>query len=97
MDGMRTISPILITKTRGFWFGIVPAGLTLVDVIARTASDGSAEPIAGEIAAILDPIFGISAESIHSFMLAVAPLCALIVPHQPRGLARPCTISAGRK
>lgn len=97
MDGIKTIAPILITKTRSFWFGIVPAGLTLVDVIARAASDGTAEPIAGAIAAFLGPLFGITAESIHSFMLAVAPLCALIIAQQRAGLARPYTTSPSKE
>lgn len=97
MDSIKTIAPILIARTRSFWLGIVPATLTLIDVIARTVSDGSAEPIAGALAAILGPIFGATAEGIHGFMLAVAPLCALVVAHQRSGLARPYTTSPSKE
>lgn len=93
MQEVKTITPILITKTRSFWLGIVPAILTLLDVIARTASDGSSEPIAGAIAAILEPFARITADQVHSFMLAVAPICALIVAHQRSGVSRPYTTS----
>ena len=47
MNSIKTIAPILITKTRSFWLGILPASLTLVDVIAGSVSNGSSEPIAG--------------------------------------------------
>jgi len=89
----KTIAPILITKTRSFWLGIVPASLTLVDVIAGSVSNGTSEPIAGAIAALTGPVFGISADGVHRFMLAIAPLCALIVAHQRRGISRPYTAS----
>ena len=97
MADIKTVAPIFIAKTRSFWLGIVPAALTLIDVIAGAASDGSAEPIAGALAAIIGPLTGITAESIHSFMLAVAPLCALIVAHQRSGLSRPYTASPAKE
>ncbi|MEO1950024.1 hypothetical protein [Thioclava sp.] len=97
MESIKTITPILITKTRSFWFGIMPAGLTLVDIIAGAASDGTAEPIAGAIAAIVGPVFGTTAAEVHAFMLAIAPLCALIVAHQRSGLARPYTTSPSKE
>lgn len=70
MNSIKTIAPILITRTRSFWLGILLAGLTLVDIIASAVSDGTAEPIA----AIVGPVFGITATEVHAFMLAVAPL-----------------------
>ncbi|MEO1949292.1 hypothetical protein [Thioclava sp.] len=97
MNSIKTIAPILITRTRSFWLGIVPAGLTLVDIIAGAVSDGTAEPIAASIAAIVGPIFGITAAEVHAFMLAIAPLCALIVAHQRSGLARPYTTSPSKE
>jgi len=97
MNSIKTIAPILITKTRSFWLGIVPAVLTLIDIIAGAVSDGTAEPIAASIAAIFGPVFGVTAAEVHAFMLAVAPLCALIVAHQRSGLARPYTTSPSKE
>lgn len=51
MDSIKTIAPIFIGRTRSFWLGIVPAILTLIDVIAGSVSDGTAEPIATGLAA----------------------------------------------
>lgn len=85
MNSIKTLAPILITSTRSFWLCIVPAGLTLIDIIAGAVSDCTAEPIA----AIFGPVFGVTAAEAHAFMLAVAPLCALIVAHQQSGLAAP--------
>ncbi|WP_411839389.1 hypothetical protein [Paracoccus sp. ME4] len=97
MDSIKTIAPIFIGRTRSFWLGIVPAILTLIDVIAGSVSDGTAEPIATGLAAILGPLTGATAEGIHGFMLAVAPICALIVAHQRGGLARPYTTSPAKE
>ncbi|OJH46182.1 hypothetical protein [Paracoccus sp. SM22M-07] len=97
MNSIKTIAPILITKTRSFWLGIVPAVLTLIDIIVGAVSDGTAEPIAASIAAIFGPVFGVTAAEVHAFMLAVAPLCALIVAHQRSGLARPYTTSPSKE
>lgn len=85
---MKEIKPIFIAETRSFWFGIVPAALTLIDVIAGAASDGTAEPIAGAVATVVGPFTGITADEVHAFMLAVAPVCALIVAHQRKGVSR---------
>ena len=97
MNSIKTIAPILITRTRSFWLGIVPAGLILVDITAGAVSDGTAEPIAQANAAIAGPVLGITAAEVHAFMLAVAPLCALIVAHQRSGLARPYTTSPSKE
>ena len=93
MNSIKTIAPILITRTRSFWLGIVSAGLTLVDIIAGAVSDGTAEPIA----AIFGPVFGITAAEVHAFMRAVALLCALIVAHQRSGLTRLYTTSPSKE
>ncbi|MFN4129374.1 MAG: hypothetical protein ACK4GC_06120 [Paracoccaceae bacterium] len=97
MTDIKTIAPILITRTRSFWLGIVPAGLTLVDVIARSASDGTIEPIAGAVAALIGPFTGLTAADVHSFMLAIAPICALVVAQQRDGIARPYTVSPSKE
>ena len=97
MNSIKTIAPILITRTRSFWLGILPAGLTLVDIIAGAVSHGTAEPIAKANASIAGPVLGITAAEVHAFMLAVAPLCALIVAHQRSGLARPYTTSPSKE
>ena len=56
----------------------MPAILTLIDVIAGSVSDGTAEDI-------------------HGVMLAVAPICALIMANQRGGLARPYTTSPSKE
>lgn len=97
MEEVKQIAPILITKTRSFWLGIVPALLTLLDVIAGAVSDGSSEPIAGAVAAIIEPFTGITADQVHAFMLAIAPICALIIAHQRSGLSRPYTADPAKE
>lgn len=97
MTDIKTIAPIFIARTRSFWLGIVPALLTLIDVIAGSVSDGTSGPIAGAVAAILAPFTGTTSEQVHAFMLAVAPICALIVAHQRGGLARPYTSSPAKE
>nr|WP_111300390.1 hypothetical protein [Paracoccus saliphilus] len=90
-ESIKTVAPILITRTRSFWFGILPAVLTGIDVLARSVTDGTSEPIAGAIALVLSPITGLTAEDVHSFMVAIAPIFALIVAQQRGGLSRPYT------
>lgn len=94
---IKTIAPILITKTRSFWLGIVPAALTLVDVLVGSVSDGTSEPIAGAIAALTGPLTGWTADQVHAFMLAVAPVFALVVAHQRGGLSRPYTANPAKE
>lgn len=94
---IKTIAPILITKTRSFWLGIVPAALTLIDVLVGSVSDGTSEPIAGAIAAIFGPLTGWTAAEVHAFMLAVAPVFALVVAHQRGGLSRPYTANPAKE
>ena len=65
----------------------VGAALTLIDVIVGSVSDGTSEPIAGAVAAITGPLLGITSEQVHGFMLAIAPICALIVAQQLREIA----------
>lgn len=97
MDNIKVVAPIFIAKTRSFWLGILPSALTLIDVVAGSVSSGSSEPIASGIAAITKPLLGITADQVHAFMLAVAPVCALIVAHQRGGVTRPYTISPSKE
>ena len=96
-ESIKTVAPIFIGKTRSFWLGILPASLTLIDIVAGSVTDGTAEPIAGALAVILGPFTGLSAEDVHRFMVTVAPLCALIVAQQRSGLGRPYTTSPAKE
>lgn len=49
------------------------------------------------LAAILGPPTGDMAESNHSFMLAVVPICVRIVAHQRGRLARPYTATPSKE
>jgi len=91
MESIKTIVPIFIGKTRSFWLGILPALLTLIDVIMRAFTEGGNEPVASALSSVLGAAFGWTPEQIHSFMVAMAPVYALIVAQQRAGLARPYT------
>lgn len=80
--------PIFIGITRSFWLGIMPAVLTLLDVIVALVLDDANH---GPVAAALALILPWSAAQIMSAMQALTPLCALIVAHQRRGQNRPYT------
>jgi len=97
MDSIKTIVPIFIGKTRSFWLGILPALLTLIDVIVRAFTEGSNEPVAWALSAMLGALFGWTPEQIHNFMVAIAPVCALIVAQQRAGLARPYTLKPAKE
>ncbi|MEG4645205.1 hypothetical protein VB636_20970 [Paracoccus sp. APAP_BH8] len=97
MDFTKTIAPIFIGKTRSFWLGIFPAVLTLIDVIVRAFTEAGQEPVAAAISAVLGQIFGWTPDQIHSAMVALAPIYALIVAQQRAGLARPYTIHPSKE
>lgn len=97
MDFTKTIAPIFIGKTRSFWLGIVPAGLTLIDVIVRAFTEAGQEPVAAAISAVLGQVFGWTPDQIHNAMVALAPLYALIIAQQRAGLARPYTIDLSKE
>lgn len=82
------VRPIWIARTRSFWFGILPAILTLVDVLVVLMADpGTAGPVAVTLAAILSLIPGVSlgGADLQSFVIAAGPVYGLIVGHQRRG------------
>lgn len=87
----KIITPVFIAKTRSFWLGIVPAVLTLIDVAFQVFTEAGQEPVAAAISAILHPLTGWTPDQISATMRTMAPLYALIVAHQRRGLSRPYT------
>ncbi|MGA0617710.1 hypothetical protein [Paracoccus sp. KR1-242] len=101
MDSIKTIVPIFIGKTRSFWLGILPATLTLIDVIVRAFTEAGNEPIAAALSTLLGALCGWTPEQIHSFMIALAPIYALIVAQQRAGLGggipRPYTLNPAKE
>jgi len=93
--------PIFFAVTRSFLFGILPALLTLADILfTASASAETAAPVAALIAAMLNTLSSIpflgfldtTAEAVHNTMTALAPVYALIVGQQRAHAARPYTI-----
>lgn len=96
-DPIKVIQPIAFWKTRSFWFGWFPAALTLLDVVAGELSTGSTGPVSQGIAAILGSVTGWSPAEIENAMLAVAPIYALVVAHQRRGINQPYTVDPAKE
>lgn len=90
-DPIKIIKPIAFWKTRSFWFGWFPAALTGLDVLAGELSSGSTGPVSKALASVLGAFTGWTPEEIERTMLAVAPIYALIVAHQRRGINQPYT------
>lgn len=87
---IRPIYPIFLLHTRSFWLGILPAVLTLLDVMFSAASgDATAAPVAQSIYYILGHFLSWTPEEIHSVMKAMSPLYAFIVAQQRAGITRP--------
>lgn len=84
-----TPAPIAFWKTRSFWFGWLPAAMTIMETVFHAFAEGQGGPIAAAIAA-LTPW---SSDEVYGFLVVVAPLYALIVAHQRSGAARPYVIS----
>jgi hypothetical protein len=93
--------PIFFAWTKSFWLGIFPALLTVVDtVFSLFSSAETAAPVAAVIAAFLNTAAFIpglaelntSAEDVHAFMTALAPIYAMIVGYQRMHAARPYTL-----
>ena len=89
-DTVKTITPIAFWKTRSFWFGWFPAALTGLDTLMQIADTPAAVPVANSIA-LVQNVFGVdqTGEEIALFMKGVAPLYALIVAWQRRGVNQP--------
>lgn len=94
---IKKIAPILITKTRSFWFGLLPGTLTLLDTAFQLVASDSAGPVAVGVATLLSWVgVDVDAMEITSTMQKLAPLYVLIFAQQ-RGafsgkIARPYTI-----
>lgn len=96
-DPIKIIKPIAFWKTRSFWFGWFPAALTGLDVLAGELSSGSAGPVSKALAALLGAFTGWTPDEIESAMLAVAPIYALVVAHQRRGINQPYTADPAKE
>jgi len=85
--------PIFIGVTRSFWFGILPAALTALDMIfAGFAGDAAYAPFAQIITVTVGQVFGWTSEQVQGVMVSLAPLYALIVAQQRAGTSRPYTV-----
>ena len=94
MDGIKTIAPILITKTRSFWLGILPLALTLIDsVLSSVTAGGDGGPVAHLIAAVT----GVDVETIRGWLLLISPVWGLIIAQQRSGMTRPYTIDPAKE
>lgn len=87
MDGIKTIAPIFILKTRSFWLGIFPLLLTIADSLFAESATGG--PFTNLLAAAL----GKDPETVRGWMLLVSPVWGLIIAQQRAGLTRPYTAS----
>ena len=94
-------APIFFAVTKSFLLGLLPAILTLIDVLFSLASSAeTATPIAVVIAAFLNVLSGLPAmdflavtrEQVHETMTQLAPIYAMIVGYNRAHAARPYTI-----
>lgn len=97
MEPIKTIAPVFIGWTRSFWLGIVPAGLTLFDVLMAAFTQPGNEPVAAFLSSVLGQITGWTPDQIHDAMKAAAPIYALIVAQQRAGLTRPYTLDPAKE
>lgn len=97
-DTVKTITPIAFWKTRSFWFGWFPAALTGLDTLMQIADTPAAVPVANSMAMILN-VFGVdqTGEEIALFMKGLAPLYALIVAWQRRGVNQPYSAGTAKE
>lgn len=92
--------PIFIGITRSFAFGILPALLTLVDILFQMFADPAVGgPVAQALAVAVNAVTGValgrpvvSADQVEAVMRSLAPVYAFVVAQQRGGAARPYTI-----
>lgn len=98
---MDNRDPIFFAVTKSFLFGLLPALLTILDLLFNAfASADTALPVAAIIAAVLNTVASLpwleslqtTPEGVHRVMTALAPAYALIVGQQRMHAARPYTI-----
>lgn len=94
MDGIKTIAPIFIGKTRSFWLGILPLVLTLANSVLASISAGGD---GGPVAALIARLFGWEPEIVKGWLLLIAPVWGLIIAQQRAGLTRPYTIDPAKE
>ena len=94
----KVVRPIAFWKTRSWWLGVFPALLTLLDGLMQQLDSPAAIPVANSIAMLLNA-FGVdvTGQDIVDYMRAMAPLYALIVMHQRRGINRPYVTSTAKE
>ena len=94
--------PIFFAVTKSFLLGLLPAMLTLVDVLFNLASSTeTATPIAAVIAAFMSVLSGfpgldflaVTREQVHDTMTSLAPIYAMIVGYNRSHAARPYMIN----
>lgn len=102
MDQIRTIAPILITRTRSFWLAILPSALTTLDLAFTHLTGDGALPVATALATVVQ-LAGLdwTGEQIAAFMQTLYPLY-LVVFMQQRGsfsgaIPRPYTASPAKE
>ena len=70
-------------------------------MIVRAFTEGGNEPVASALSSVLGALFGWTPEQIHSFMMTMAPVYALIVAQQRAGLGggipRPYTLNPAKE
>lgn len=94
--------PIFFAVTKSFLLGLLPALLTLVDVLFNLfSSSETATPIAAVITAFLSVMSGlpgldflaVTREQVYETMTHLAPIYAMIVGYNRAHAARPYTIN----
>lgn len=90
---VRGIVPIALWQTKSFWLGILPALLTLLDMLFRAATgDAEALPVASAVYYVLGQFVDWTPEAIHHVMRSIAPIYAFIVAQQRSGITRPYSL-----
>lgn len=93
----RPVTPIAIWKTKSFWFGWVPAALTLLDTTFQLIDTPAAVPVANSVSMVLSPFVDVSGEDITLFMKGLAPLYAFVIGYQRRGVNQPYTMNPAKE
>jgi len=84
--------PIFFAWTRSFWLGVMPALLTVLDVVVIFATSALGDPsLHGPVATMLSWVIPVDTAQVQSVMQTLAPVYALIVAQQRAGAARPYT------
>lgn len=98
METAKVITPVWFLRTRSFWLGIFPAIVTMIDLMLEIFASEAAGPVGAAIATLLQ-VFGfeVTGDDVSTFMRGLAPVYALIIAHQRRGLNRPYVATAAKE